>query len=164
MPKSLIASPRSNCARKFIACYLFARILTNAPLAHAECIVEGANAAPLPECVVMKRGTRRGIWFSLASASVLERNTRMLPELEKQVSELEAGAAAQVRQIELYKGAIKETIGINGSLVAENEALQHQVIEAQSTRDAWYRSPWLWFGAGVATTVATAFAITQVTK
>lgn len=164
MPKSLIASPRSTCARRFIACYLLARILTNSPLAHAECIVEGANAAPLPECVVMKHGTQRGVWFALKSASVLEQNTRKLPELQKQVSELEAEAAAQVRQIELFKGVVRETVGANSSLTAENEALQRQVLDAQSSRDAWYRSPWLWFGAGVATTVATAFAITQATK
>jgi chromosome segregation ATPase len=164
MPKSLIASPRSNCARKFIACFLFARIFTNSSIAHAECIVEGADAAPLPECVVMKRGTQRGVWFSLKSASVLEQNTQKLPELKKQVTELEAETTGYVKQIELYKGAVKETVAVNSSLTAENEALQHQVIEAQSSRDAWYRSPWLWFGAGVATTVATAFAITQAAK
>lgn len=114
---------------------------------------------------------KKGLWFSEVESA------RMLERLEKTKAQEEL-VRAQDELIRTQKTTIQtatKTIDLQLQLHAET-ALQltetasvaHAAFvradAAEASRDAWYRSPPLWYLGGVLTTVITLTAVTIITK
>jgi hypothetical protein len=133
------------------------------PLAGAECF--DAESAPVgADCVVMDRDETRGVWFALPLASSLRISHLKVPELEKQIAKLEEAEMAQRDQVALYVRAAEEQKKIVSVIDGQNQLLTSRAHRAEEELDAWYRSPWLWFGAGVALTITTGVVVSVTFK
>lgn len=120
-----------------------------------------ATATPASDCVVMKRGETRGVWFELKRADELRRGWAELPELRLQIDSYRSLEQIRSAQLEAYREAsearnqvIQDLGTTNEILVRDASRARSERDEALASRDAWYRSPFLWVGVGVVLTVA----------
>lgn len=123
-------------------------------LARAECFP--IEKAPLDaDCVVMPYGQQRGVWFRLDKAEEFRQLKLAEPELKRQIALYESTRATLAASALDYKAAYGKqvevttaTLEINEKLVSEARRSREAAAEAADETDAWYRSPFLWFGAG----------------
>lgn len=120
-----------------------------------------ATATPDSECVVTPRASVRGIWFRLDIADGLRKDHAVLPELQLQLKSYVDLAATREAQLLAIRQADALRVDISDKLQQTNEALARDATRAREERDAvkasfnaWYRSPFLWTGVGVLTTLA----------
>lgn len=108
-------------------------------------------------CVVMEREGHRGVWFSLDRAQVLRAGSLELPQLRLQIEtyeRLEGKRAGQVTQLTAANTERKAAMAFLQSTivahVADTRRAREDAARAREELDRWYRSPWVWFGAGIA--------------
>jgi len=133
--------------------------------ANAECKTV-AEARLDDDCVVMQFGEQSGVWFRLDKAEMLRKAWTELPELRLQASKY--GVLLQQRDAQLslyreaareYKGVIRDLKEVNKYLVTETREAREERNKARAALNAWYRSPFLWFGSGVVVTVITGLVV-----
>lgn len=128
--------------------------------AHAECYT--IDKAPLDaECVVMTHGSVQGVWLRLDKADELRKLKLESAELELRLDKQDKLIATLEDQSQLLHRAVDTQGLVVTDLKKENELLVRQkndavadARDARASADAWYRSPWLWFGVGVFVTGA----------
>lgn len=116
-----------------------------------------ATATLESTCVVLEREGRRGVWFSLDKAQELRKGALEIPQLRLQLQthdELEAKRTEQVIQLTAAnaerKSAMVALESTNAAHVADARRAREDASQARAELDRWYRSPWVWFGAGIA--------------
>ncbi len=121
-----------------------------------------ATAKPDSDCVVQARAQIRGVWFRLDKAEELRKAYDEIPELRLQINTYDQ--LIKIRDVQLagYREASAARKSVSADLQAANTVLSRDAArarkerdEAIASRDAWYRSPFLWTGVGVVLTVAT---------
>ena len=117
------------------------------PLRAAACETE-VNATPSSECVVMKRGEERGVWFRLDVADELRRFKLEVPELRNQVALLQRQAVLRTAQVEELKLALGLRVEVANELTKINAKLVEDARRAREEGSSWTRSPFLWLGVG----------------
>lgn len=117
------------------------------------------DAKPDSECVVMEREGVRGVWFNLPAATEIARLKESVPVLQEQIEKLEEIGVIRGDQAVLYARAaagmaetLKEERTATAVIVKAKRRALKERDAAREELGAWYRSPWLWFGAGVAVT------------
>jgi hypothetical protein len=170
--KSLICSLRlaSEIGRMWLKTLLVLGFMLVSFNASAECFTL-ANAPLDADCVVMPHGTTRGVWFRLDKASELRQLALEAPELRLQASKALEAVKLRDGQVVLYLGAIDAQRQAVESLKVANVLLVRQAndargaaLKAQDELSAWYRSPVLWFGVGVISSVVAGVAIVQAVQ
>jgi hypothetical protein len=140
-------------SRSSLASYVCSLLILWPSVASAECF-EAATAPAKADCVVMARGENRGVWFSLKAAIELQQSHLKIPELTALVTQLEEVNTLHTEEIELYQKTIKEHEAIQKSLQVQADDSIRRARRAEEQLDAWHRSPWLWLGIGIGTTLA----------
>lgn len=143
-------------------------------------VVAAVSAQPLPEppSYVLHHGTdggwlecdgtvdctripgKRGVWFEMPVAEQLVREHRVYPELQKITLELERKVSATEERFTLcldrerlaVAQAHAAAASIDDALAGEERA-NERAKRAEAQRDAWHRSPLLWYSAGLLTSV-----------
>jgi hypothetical protein len=127
------------------------------PFARAECVT-AAQATPIDTCVVMARDGARGVWFELKVANDLRKYKLEVPELRLQIAKLEGVVALEKTRAEMFK----EAADLRAQALKLQEAQVDRSLaagaKAQEETGAWYRSPILWFAAGILVTGAVVVA------
>ncbi len=122
-------------------------VLISAP-ARADCVLV-SKATVDSTCVVMRLGNQQGIWFTLSVAEEFRKLRLEAPELRLQVHRLESSLQLESESSAFFRRAAEERrLALVDSEHNVDIALAHAVKIEEESR-AWYRSPWLWFSAGV---------------
>src|SRR5690606_29515722 len=143
---------------KLISAGIIGAVLFVQSNANAQCVT--VESAPLDaDCVVMPFGDQRGVWFRLDKADELRRARLEAVELRTLTEKLERLATLRGDQLELYRLAsaerqlsLKSALDVNERLTAVARRAREERDAAVASADAWYRSPFLWFGAGAVAT------------
>lgn len=105
-----------------------------------------------------------GIWFQGAVARCMAQRLALLPQyarytalLEQRLSIADERHGLQERATALAREEAAEARG-------QLETALRRAREAEESRDAWYRSPTLWFVVGVVVTSAAAVALAAITR
>ena len=147
-------------------CFLALAVLLVGAPARAECFT--LATAPLDaDCVVMAHGETRGVWFRLDKADELRKLSLEAPELRLQVAKQDDALRLRDEQVGLFRESIAIQRTVAEQLKVEAETLVRtarranaDATEARAERDAWYRSPYLWFAAGAIVSGVACVAIT----
>jgi len=156
--------------RRFVSLVTLLVFTLGALPASAKCYE--ISEAPLDaDCVVMSHGSQRGVWFRLDKADELRKLKLKQPELELQVFELEKIVTLRTQQVKELSQAMDSqssalaTMKVTNNLLVKQKNQTDRDLKAEiEKRQAWYRSPYLWFGVGVATTLAAGAGLVYLVK
>ena len=83
-----------------------------------------------------------------------------IPKLKLQVTKLKAKIVNNVAQIDTLTSANHTCLEAKEFLTVENVRMQHD----KDSRDAWYRSPYLWFSVGLLLGTAATVTVVYLVK
>lgn len=154
--------------RKLVAFSLAAAGSLVAFTARADC-VPSSQATPDSSCVVLARDGQRGVWLSLPEADRRSQETEALATVRAALEKQRVLTNLRVTEAELWQQAATERKAQADAAGIEAKAARLDAVQAQhdleaerASAGAWYRSPWVWLGAGlVLGGGATAFVLTR---
>lgn len=136
----------------FVATMLMAMTIGQCA-ARADCETE-ATATPTSTCVVLSRGSARGVWFALPLADTLRQEHLLVPELQLQVDRLTQLSDIQTSRATAYREAADLRLQAANVLDRQLTASLGREARAREELGAWYREPAFWFAVGVAVALA----------
>jgi len=141
---------------------LYSAILAFSWSATAHACDTVANATPASTCVVLEREGVRGLWFNLETGNGLRKAKLLVPELTLQVDLKQSKIDAREFQLKSYKEVLDLKTKIQKEQQKAVALLTKQEREAREALDAWYRSPVLWFSAGLVVSTVSVVAVWSV--
>ena len=119
--------------------------------ARADC-VPVSQATPDSSCVVLARDGQRGVWLSLSEADRRSLETEALAAVRVALEKQRTLTSLRESEAKLWQRAATERKAQADAAGAEATAARSDAAKAQAALEAsgaWYRSPWVWLGAGL---------------
>ncbi len=123
-----------------------------------------ANARLDSTCVVMPREGVQGVWFDVNTAGSLRTAKLEVPELRLQIEvfqRVEAGRVSESADLRAALQLMKESLATLEGTISAHVAEARRTREDAAQARSWYRSPWMLWGAGVASGALLAVVVTM---